>query len=92
MIELPIEVTPEGGEPLRVVATSRDIRQWEKMTKDFSFSNAGNLRMGDIYGIAYQACRRQKIFAGTLVDFEAEHDLDVLNEEVEEVDPTRPVP
>lgn len=92
MIELPIEVTAEGGEPVRVVATSRDIRQWERTSKDFSFSNAASLRMSDLYGIAYHACRRQKVFAGTLADFETEHDLDVLSDEVADVDPTQPAP
>lgn len=92
MIELPIEVTPEGGDPIRVVATSRDVRAWEKVCKEFAFTNAASLAMRDIYGIAYKACVRQKIFTGSIADFEAIHDLDVLDDEVEEVDPTHAAP
>lgn len=92
MLELPIEVTPDGGDPMRVVATSRDIRQWEKVSKTFAFSNMAELKMTDVYGIAYQACRRQKVFNGTLAEFEDQHDLDLLDDQAAEVDPTQPAP
>lgn len=90
MLELPIEVTPDGGDPVRVVATSRDIRQWEKVNKEFSFTNMASVRMTDFYGIAWKACVRQGVFTGALADFESTHDLDILNDEEEETDPTPP--
>lgn len=92
MIELPIEVTPDGGEPFRVVATSRDIRQWERVHKGFVFANMASLSMTDLYGIAYWACKRRDLYAGTLAEFETGHDLDAMDDEAEEADEPDPTP
>lgn len=92
MIELPIEVTPDDGETYKVTVTSRDIRQLEKVNKNFAFTNAAALRMTDIYWLAWNAACRKGQYDGSLANFESTCDLDVLADEEEEVDPTRPAP
>lgn len=93
MLTFPIEVTPDGGDPYKVVATSRDVRQWERTTKGASLASLqSDMKMTDVYAIAFHAAKRLGHYQGTLADFESTCDLDVLNDEVQEVDPTRTDP
>jgi hypothetical protein len=91
-------VTPDGGEAYDIVATSRDVLMWERTTKGASFAQLeSNLRLVDLYAIAYRAALRLGHFDGHLSDFETSVDLDLLagsdDEEGDEgVDPTLPAP
>lgn len=52
----------DSEDPVEITADSRDILQWERLTKGASFGELGkNLRMTDIYRIAYLASRRLKV-------------------------------
>lgn len=90
---LRLKVMPEGADPFEVRATTRDIAKWEKTTKGASFASfQKDMKMVDVYKVAYNAVTRTKTWVGTLADFEDTVDLDVLNEEDEAVDPTQPAP
>jgi len=85
------KVTPDGGEPYTVTATSRDAYVWEKTSRGKTVKTA--LEGGsivDLTEIAYYAVRRQGLFTGTLQEFAASHDIDAAEED--EPDPTHPAP
>lgn len=85
MIEFKIK--PDGGEPFAVTATTRDILNWEKVTKGASLKQLmDNLHTADLYKVAHFAARRTQQFTGTLQEFEQSCDLDFEIEE--EQDPT----
>lgn len=87
---LNFKITINGGEPVAVKATSRDIVLWEKTTKGVSFSQLSEgLAMTHLYKIAHFACVREQVFTGTLSEFEAAADLELGGED-DEPDPTRP--
>lgn len=93
---LRFKVMPDGGEFYIIDATTRDIWKWEKTTKGASFGDLkDNMRMVDLYRIAYWAAVRQGRYGGTLAEFEESSDLDILkgpDQEADDVDPTRPGP
>lgn len=85
-------VEPDGGEPFEVVARSRDIRHWEKITRGASITKISESpSMGDFYSLAYATAQRQGRFTGTLDDFENTCDLDLIAA-VGEPDPSLPAP
>jgi hypothetical protein len=89
------KVSPDGGDPWQVVAESRDVLAWEKALKGRSFNDlATNPTMAGLYGLAYAASRRQGLWEGTIQEFEASVDLQMVDDEEDEqeVDPTRPAP
>jgi hypothetical protein len=81
-----------------VVADTRDIYTWEKTTpnKLITLQQAmEELRFAELYRIAWIAARRQGMYAGTLDDFAATHQVepnqeDDDQEEEEDAVPTRP--
>lgn len=83
-------ITPDGGTPFTVTATSRDIAQWEKTTKDASLHQLQEkMRMTDLYKICWIAARRQlpDYVPTVLADFETGFDL-----EMDEDEPADPSP
>lgn len=86
-----LKVTPDGGEPYTIVATSRDVLAWEKTTKGnksfVDLINEPNLM--DLYRVAHIASWRQGLFPGTFQEFEASCEVEGGVEEDEEPDPTR---
>lgn len=82
------KVMPDEGDAYEVVATSRDIAKWERTNKDASMASLQkDMKFGDLYKVAYNACQRQGLYDGTLKDFEESTDLDIVDDE--DVDPTR---
>lgn len=84
---------PDDGEPVEVVATTRDIVVWEKTGKGRSFSNlARDAHMADLYELAWQAAKRQGLVDCNLGEFERTTDLDLeaADGADEEPDPTPP--
>jgi len=83
-------LTPEGGEAFEVRATTRDVLVWEKTGRDRSLSALmENLRVADMYEIAYVAAKRQGVWDGNRAEFEERVDLD-FEEEQGAADPTPP--
>jgi hypothetical protein len=79
------EITPDGGDPYRLVAQSRDVLAWEKSGPGRSFSKlAESLSMRDLYALAHLAARRQGYFAGGLAEWEQQVDLMPADDEDEE--------
>ncbi|TKG58050.1 hypothetical protein [Prauserella endophytica] len=82
------KIRPDGGEPFEVTATTRDILNWEKVTKGASLKQLmEDLHAGDLYKVAHFASKRTQQFTGTLQEFEQSCDLEFEIEE--EKDPTQ---
>lgn len=82
-------ITPDEGEPFSVTATSRDISQWERVTKGGTFAALmESMSMVSMYSIAYFASRRQGLFEGSAKEFEAQ--CDITPEGGDAPDPTDP--
>ena len=91
MLSIIFDVAPDGREPFRVVAASRDISAWERAVKGRKFTEGGSIAQFE--EIAQIASVRQGLWHGSLADFRAQCDIDVvLPEEDEEPDPTQLVP
>jgi hypothetical protein len=83
------KITPDGGEPFTVTATSRDIHTWEKVTKGVTFAGLmESMSMVHMYSIAYFASKRRGLFDGSAKDFESTCDLTPEGDEAP--DPTNP--
>lgn len=81
------EVEPDEGDKYEVTATSRDILVFEKTTKGATLANLlGNPKMTDLYALAHIASRRQRMYTGTLSEFEKT--CEVVFRETAEPDPT----
>jgi hypothetical protein len=77
-------VLPDNGKPYDVVATSRDVRVWEKQHKDNSLSKfSQDLKLDDLYSVAYIASVRQGLYSGTQEEFDKSVDLEMSVEEDE---------
>lgn len=90
---LPFKIVPDDGEPFEIVATSRDVAKWERVTKGASFGALEvEKKISDLYKIAFHAAVRLGRWDGTLAEFEAGCDFDLLDDEAEdevgEPDPT----
>jgi hypothetical protein len=85
------DLRPDGGDEVRVTATSRDISRWERLGKDRSLSRLeDNARMSDLEEIAHLAAQRHGHFAGTIADFREQVDVvPVAPDQVEEAGPTQ---
>lgn len=87
-----VKVMPDDGEPFIVTVTTRDISKWEKTTKGATFATfQADQKISDLYKITYYACVRQGLDTGTpqtLAEFESGADLDFLDDEDDEPDPT----
>jgi len=84
------KINPDDGDPYEVVATTRDISKWERVTKGATLRQLEqDYRATDLYAVAYQAAVRQGLFTGSLKEFEDGADL-TLADDQEEPDPTRP--
>lgn len=82
-----ITVRPDGGEPFEVVATSRDVVNWERVTKGASITKLRDAATyTDVYRIAHFAVQRTQQWAGTLDEFMATCDIEFEHED--EPDPT----
>lgn len=82
-------VIPDEGDKYEVTATTRDIAKWEKTNKGATFGSfMRDMKMTDMYKLAYNSATRLGLFEGTLEEFEESCDLEVLEDE-EESDPTR---
>ncbi|MDG4790372.1 hypothetical protein O7626_31385 [Micromonospora sp. WMMD1102] len=89
------QVTPDNGEPYKVTAGSRDILHWEKTTKGKSvgaLSEPENFLMTDMFKLAWIAARRASLFAGRLDEFEAAHEVELVDDEDEAGDRLDPTP
>ncbi|MBN6037477.1 hypothetical protein [Amycolatopsis sp. 195334CR] len=81
----------DSGEVEEVTATTRDILNWERTSKNKSFGGlVDNQEIGDFYKIAFFAAKRTVGFVGTQQDFEQRYDLEF--EVDDEVDPTNAAP
>jgi len=82
-------VSQEDGEKFSVKATARDVLAWEKTTKSASLKALmEDLRISDLYKVAFHAARRTGQFAGTMQEFERDCDLEFDLDGGDE-DPTR---
>lgn len=83
-------VSPDGGAPFTVRATSRDIVVWEKTTAGGrNFSSLAEASMTDFYGIAYVASRRQGLTDLDRRSWDDGVDIEDISEDAEP-DPTPP--
>ena len=94
-LKLPFDVTPDGRDTFRVVATSRDVSTWErsgKRARSFGDGSGGNV--SQLEEVCHIACERQELWRGTLAEFRATCDIDPLPDDDEDDDdedrPTRP--
>jgi hypothetical protein len=94
-LSVPFKITPDGGDPYRVVADTRDIYTWEKTTpnKSITLQQAmEELRFAELYRIAWIAARRQGMYAGTLDDFAATHQVEPNQEDDDQEEDPDAVP
>lgn len=83
------KIRPDEGEPFTVIAASRDIARWERTTKGTSYASLiEQKRIGDFYKIAFYAATRQRLWAGTLAEFEETCDFEVEDSD-DSADPTQ---
>lgn len=88
------ELSIDGQEEkIKVTATARDVLMWEKTTKGASMLELlGNPKMSDLYRVAHLASWRQKLFQGTLAEFEERCDVEFDVEEIQDGDDATPDP
>ncbi len=81
------KVTPDGGEPFKVEAGTRDCYVWEKTNKGKTFAGLmESISMVDLYQIAHIAALRQGLYRSTLQEFVATCDIETMEDE-EQQDP-----
>lgn len=86
------KLTPDGQDTFEVRATTRDVLVWEKSAKGRSLTALMNdLRVTDLYEIAYVSAKRQGLWDSNRADFEDRIDLD-FEEEKDAADPTNAAP
>lgn len=86
-------VTPDGGAPYEVTATSRDVLHWERITKGkTALSLAENGSMADLYSVCHLAAQRRGLYSGSRDEFEQTNDIEPHDDEEGdgEPDPTPP--
>lgn len=87
------KLTPDGGDEFEVVAGTRDVLFWERTAKGRTLQGFTNdLKMADLYEMAYIAAKRQHKWDGTRADFEATMELDFEEEKDTDPDPTNAAP
>ncbi|PZG14419.1 hypothetical protein C1I95_21750 [Micromonospora craterilacus] len=100
MFEFELTFDDRPDERVKIAAGSRDVLMWEKTTKGASMSKLEQeLKITDLYTIAWFAAKRLGHFDGKLIEFQAGVELELLDDkskkdedEDEEgpEDPTRP--
>lgn len=76
------KISPDGGESFTVRGTSRDIHRWEKTTKGASLHKLQEeMTVSALYEVAFHACKRAGLWDGTLAEFEAQCDIDTVDDE-----------
>jgi hypothetical protein len=85
-----VEVRPDGGDPYKLTATSRDVAFWEKTHRGKKMADLNEPAVLDLYAIAHIAARRQGMFSGTAEEFIETNDI--TQEDDGEPDPTRTAP
>lgn len=71
-----------GAELFKVDAKSRDVIRWEAANKANSLHKLNeNLRMTDLTEVAFYAASRQGLYDGSLVDFKADCDIELEDED-----------
>lgn len=81
-------VNPDGEDPYKLQASSRDVYMWEKTTKSNMAQLQTGMSMMAMYSIAHFAAKRQQLFTGNLQEFVDAVDLDF--EAAVGADPTQP--
>lgn len=88
------DITPDGGRRQRVVATSRDVLQWERRNKGASASAlSSDTKMTDLYKIAYLAAVRIGLWTESEAEFMDSVDIEAVDDDDDgdgDADPTRP--
>jgi hypothetical protein len=80
------KVTPDDGTEYEVTATPRDVLLWERQTRDAKFSNFASPSYADIYGLAFFASKRQRMFDGNRATFEDTCEVQPI-EDVQDYEP-----
>lgn len=74
------DVRPDGENEFRVVATSRDVSLWERTHKGRTLKQIEqSLSMSLMEELAVVACRRQRRWEGTLEEFRAHCDVELID-------------
>src|SRR3954468_9170349 len=94
-LKLPFDVTPDGRDTFRVVATSRDVSTWERTGKRARSLGDGSGNVSQLEEICHIACQRQELWTGSLAGVWGSRDIDPLpdqdgDDEDDEDRPTRP--
>lgn len=63
-------VTPDGGEPYRLMIGYRDALAWERTSKKTATQFMLEQSAADTYRLAHLAARRKGMFTGELTEFE----------------------
>lgn len=80
------KVTPDGGDPYEIEATSRDVYIWEKTGRDRRMVQlSSDISMTALYELAHLAAKRKQLFTGPLDEFTSTVDLEMLAEDEEAV-------
>lgn len=80
-------VKPDGGEPFKVTATSRDVLAWECANKGVNLKRLEQApSMTDFYKIAHFAVQRTQKWAGELDEFMRTCEIEV--DQDDDADPT----
>ncbi|PZG18982.1 hypothetical protein C1I95_12450 [Micromonospora craterilacus] len=101
MFEFKLTFDERPDDPVTITAGSRDILMWERTTKGASMAQLErDLRITDLYKMAWIAAKRLGHFDGPLANFEAGVELDLLDDKTKDEDedgdeggpedPTRP--
>jgi hypothetical protein len=85
------KLTPDGQESVEIQGSSRDVLQWERRGKTNTMARLREeMRMTDLYKIAFLAATRLGVWSGTEADFMETVELDILDDEADDSeDPTK---
>lgn len=85
-----LKVSPDGLPAYSVEVVPRDILNWERTGTGRSMAGlVTNMRMTDLYDLAYFAAKRLGLFAGTPGEMQSTCDVEI-DGEAPEPDPTHP--
>lgn len=68
-------IYPDGGEPYEISCGTRDVLAWERAGKGRTSQDLVTGSATATYSFLHAAATRQKLFSGSLADFEASVDL-----------------
>ncbi|MFI5561505.1 hypothetical protein ACIA2T_19680 [Amycolatopsis japonica] len=76
-----VTVVPDEGAAFEVEVKTRDIAAWERSTgKAFSHLDE-DMKLDDMYELAYAAAVRLKLYDGTVEDFKLTTDIEFKGED-----------